>query len=162
MDVISYTHTKTNAGLANGCSLKRLTDILQLIQLPLVSINMKNEFINLGFANIFESQIINIWPPSMGPFARYTKSGLPGMPGTLFPPTRFSDPDMHHDTCVTHVPWCMLGSLTGSFIWIRWRGKRSRHSRCMRNPQFYESGERPMSGSPPSFTYIQSDHRNRV
>ena len=23
-----------------------------------------------------------------------------------------SDPDMHHDTCVTHVPWCMSGSLT--------------------------------------------------
>ena len=22
------------------------------------------------------------------------------------------DPDMHHDTRVTHVPWCMLGSLT--------------------------------------------------
>ena len=24
----------------------------------------------------------------------------------------FSDPDMHHGTCVTHVPWCMSGSLT--------------------------------------------------
>ena len=23
-----------------------------------------------------------------------------------------SDPDMHHGTCVTHVPWCMQGSLT--------------------------------------------------
>ena len=23
-----------------------------------------------------------------------------------------SDPNMHHDTCVTHVPWCMSGSLT--------------------------------------------------
>ena len=23
-----------------------------------------------------------------------------------------SDPSMHHDTCVTHVPWCMSGSLT--------------------------------------------------
>ena len=23
-----------------------------------------------------------------------------------------SDPDMHHDTCVRHVPWCMSGSLT--------------------------------------------------
>ena len=22
-----------------------------------------------------------------------------------------SDPGMHHDTCVTHVPWCMPGSL---------------------------------------------------
>ena len=23
-----------------------------------------------------------------------------------------SDPGMHHDTCVTHMPWCMSGSLT--------------------------------------------------
>ena len=23
-----------------------------------------------------------------------------------------SDPDMHHGTCMTHVPWCMSGSLT--------------------------------------------------
>ena len=40
-----------------------------------------------------------------------------------------SDPGIHHGTCVTHVPWCMSGSLT------RWRGKRSRHARRMRNPQ---------------------------
>ena len=26
----------------------------------------------------------------------------------------------------------------------RWRGKRSRHSRRMRNPQFYVSGKKPM------------------
>ena len=25
-----------------------------------------------------------------------------------------SGPGMHHGTCVTHVPWCMLGSLTCS------------------------------------------------
>ena len=25
-----------------------------------------------------------------------------------------SDPGMHHGTCVTHVPWCMTGSLTHS------------------------------------------------
>ena len=60
------------------------------------------------------------------------------------PPPRFSDPDMHHGTCVTHVPWCMSGSLTSSFLWNRWRGKRSRHSRRMRNPQFCVSGKRPM------------------
>ena len=26
----------------------------------------------------------------------------------------FSDPGMHHGTCVTHVPWCMSGLLTRS------------------------------------------------
>ena len=49
------------------------------------------------------------------------------------------NPGMHHGTCVTHVPWCMSGSLT-----CGGRGKRSRHSRRMHNPQFYVSGKRPM------------------
>ena len=47
---------------------------------------------------------------SNGPLARYVNlrvAHAPGMPGTFFPPPRFSDPDMHHGTCVTHVPWCM-------------------------------------------------------
>ena len=35
-------------------------------------------------------------------------------------PQRVSDPDMHHGTCATHVPGCMLGSLTSGFLWSRW------------------------------------------
>ena len=58
---------------------------------------------------------------------------------------RVTDPDMHHGTCVTHVPWCMPGSLTSGFLWSWWRGKGSRHSRRMRNPQFCVSGKRPMA-----------------
>ena len=46
-----------------------------------------------------------------------------GMPGTFSPSPQVSDPDMHHGTCVTHVPWCMPGSLTSSFLWNRRRGK---------------------------------------
>ena len=38
----------------------------------------------------------------------------------------------------------MPGSLTSGFLWSRWRGKRSRHSRRMRNPQLYVSGKKPM------------------
>ena len=78
------------------------------------------------------------------PLARYVKvrvAHAPGLPGTFSP--RVRDPDIHHGTCVTHVPWCMSGSLTSDFI--RWRGKRSRHSRRMRNPQFYVSGKRLMA-----------------
>ena len=45
------------------------------------------------------------------------------MPGTFSPPSGTSDPDMHHGTCVTHVPWCMPGSLTSVFLWSQWRGK---------------------------------------
>ena len=50
------------------------------------------------------------------------------MPGTFSPPPRVSDPDMHHGTCVTHVPWCMPGLITTGFLWSRCRGSRSRHS----------------------------------
>ena len=57
-----------------------------------------------------------------------------GNPGMFSPPLRVNDPDMHHGTCVTHVSWCMPGSLTSGFLGSRWRGKRSRHSRCMHNP----------------------------
>ena len=66
------------------------------------------------------------------------------MPGKFSPPPRVSDPGMHHGTCVTHVPWCMPGSLTNDFLWSRRRGKRSRHSRRMRKPQFYLSSKRPI------------------
>ena len=80
-----------------------------------------------------------------GSLIRYAKRWVahaPGMPGTSSPPLRFSDPDMHHGTCVTHVPWCMPGSLTRGFLWSRRRGKRSRHSRRMRNPQLCVYGKR--------------------
>ena len=52
-------------------------------------------------------------------------------------------------TCITARAWrtcrdvCRDRQLTG-FIWSRWRGKRSRHSRRMRNPQFYVSVKRPI------------------
>ena len=46
-----------------------------------------------------------------------------GMPGTFSPSPQVDDPDMHHGTCVTHVPWCMPGSLTSGFLWNRWRGE---------------------------------------
>ena len=62
--------------------------------------------------------------------------------GNVFPPPRVSDPAMHHVKCVTHVQWCMLVSLTSGFLWSRWRRKRSRHSRRMRNTQFYVSDKR--------------------
>ena len=67
-----------------------------------------------------------------------------GNAGNIFPPPRLSDPDMHHGKCMPHVPWCMLGSLTNGFLWSRCRGKRYRHSRRMRNPQFYASAKKPI------------------
>ena len=60
-------------------------------------------------------------------------------------PSRVSDPDIHHGTCVAHLPWCMPGSLTSGLLWSRWRGKRYMHSRRTRNPQFCASGKRPIA-----------------
>ena len=60
------------------------------------------------------------------------------------PPSLVSGSDMHHSMCVTHMPWCIPESLTSGFLWSRWRGKHSRHSRRMRNPQLYVSGNSPM------------------
>ena len=82
-----------------------------------------------------------------GPLTWYVKlrvAHAPGMLGTFSPPPRVGYPDMHHGACLTRVPWCMPGSLTSGFLWSRWRRKHSRHPRCMRNPQFYVSGKRPM------------------
>ena len=82
------------------------------------------------------------------PLIRYVKlrvAHAPGMPGTFSLPPRVSNPDMHHGTCVTNVPWCMVGSQTSGFLWSRWRRRRSRPSRRMCNPQLYVSGKRPMA-----------------
>ena len=78
-----------------------------------------------------------------GPLTRYLKllvAHAPGMPGTFSPP-----PGVKRSRHASrHVPWCIPGSLTSGFLLSRWRGKRSRHPRRMRNPQLYVSGKRPM------------------
>ena len=86
--------------------------------------------------------------PASGALSKYAKlrvAHAPGMPGTFSLTPWVSDPDMHHGTCVAHVPWCMSGSLTNGFLWNRWREKRSQHSWRMRNPQFCVSGKRSMT-----------------
>ena len=81
------------------------------------------------------------------PLVRYVKTRVahaPVMSGTFFPTQQVIDPDMHHGTRVTHVPWCMPGSITSGFLWSRCRGKHSRHFRRMRNPHFSLSDKRPI------------------
>ena len=80
-----------------------------------------------------------------GPLARHVTlrvAHAPGMPGRFSPPSRVSYPDMHHCTCMTHVPWYMPGSLNSGSLYFRSRGKHSRHSGHMCNPQFYVSSKR--------------------
>ena len=94
-----------------------------------------------------------------GPLTRYVKLRLRMRRECRerFPRHRWlSDLGIHHGTCVTHVLWCMPGSLTSSFLWSRRRGKRSRHSRHMRNPQIYVSGKRPIDVVVPA---VCSHHR---
>ena len=53
------------------------------------------------------------------------------------------------------IPPCITArASTSGFLWNRWGGgggggggERSRHSWCMRNPQFYVSGKRPMAST---------------
>ena len=110
------------------------------------AINHPCSYFNGGLAE-YTHQWAHTSHTNHGPVARYAKLGVAqaaGMPETFSPPLRVSDPDKHHGTCVTHVPWCISGSLTSGFLWNRWRGKCSRHSRRMDNPQFFLSGKRPM------------------
>ena len=106
------------------------------------------------YDTIIQSSLVVTWKfitvffMNHGPLTRYVKlwvAHAPVMPGMFSPPPLVRDPDMHHGTCVTHVPWCMSESLTSCFLWSRWRGKRSRHYRRMCNPQFYVSGKRPLA-----------------
>ena len=125
---------KTLSGVVKG-----LSDCVSGLEFRLTTISTSYE------AKRETSRVI----PYNGPLARYIKlrvAHAPGMPDTFSLPPRVSDPDMHHGTCVTHVPWCMPGSLTSGFPWSQRRGKRSRHPRSMRNPQFYVSGKRPIGG----------------
>ena len=68
-----------------------------------------------------------------------------GNAGNILPRHRFqkkplvSDPGMHHGTCVTHVPWCMSGSLTCG------DGETFPAFPAHAHPQFCVSGKRPMA-----------------
>ena len=68
-----------------------------------------------------------------------------GNAGNVFPRCRYqrkpqvSDSGMHHGTCVTHVPWCMSGSLTCG------DGKTFPAFPAHAHPQFCVSGKRPIA-----------------
>ena len=77
------------------------------------------------YANCFSISLPSVWKRMNSPWAscqirKIAGAHAPGMPGTFSPSSQVSDPDMHHGTCLTHVPWCMPGSLTSGFLW-NWR-----------------------------------------
>ena len=61
--------------------------------------------------------------------------------GNLFPATEFEG------NCYIAIPACITARalMHVGIAYPRWRGKRSQHSRRMRNPQFYVSGKKPIS-----------------
>ena len=80
-----------------------------------------------GHKDIFGTKALLLWyhqfSPTTSQWASYQIRKIAGCAcagnaGNVFPRRRFqrkplvSDPGMHHGTCVTHVPWCMSGSLT--------------------------------------------------
>ena len=73
----------------------------------------------------FDTYVVTMHNPQWASYQIHKIAGAhaPGMPGTFSPSPQVSDPGMHHGTCVTHVPWCMPGSLTNGFLWNRRRGK---------------------------------------
>ena len=72
-----------------------------------------------GYCVVTENALAKYRSPNMGLLPDTQNSGLRMRRECRerFPRHRLqrkplvSDPDMHHGTCVTHVPWCMSGSL---------------------------------------------------
>ena len=125
---------------AYGSEMKGLWKACTISEIPIESHSLRQHWWELHVASAN-------WDVYHGSLARNVilwVAHAPGIPGTFSPPPRVSDPDIPHGTCVTHVPWCMPGSLTSGLFWSGWWGNRSRHSRRMRNRQFYVSGKRPM------------------
>ena len=54
-------------------------------------------------------------------------------------------PKRQHGTCVTHVLWCMMRSLTSGSFEVGSGEKRFRHSRCKHNSKFYVSDKKAMA-----------------
>ena len=80
-------------------------------------------------------------------YVKWRVAHAPGMPGTFSPPptsnetaswlSRHASRHVRHERAVMHV----------GMAHPRWRGKRSRHSRRMRNLRFDVSGKRPMGSA---------------
>ena len=71
-----------------------------------------------GVYNVSLAQEVGALPWTSYQIRKIAGCACAGNAGNVFPRRRFqrkplvSDPGMHHGTCVTHVPWCMSGSLT--------------------------------------------------
>ena len=94
-----------------------------------------------------------------GPLARYVKlrvAHAPGMSRTFFTlPTSKETASKRSRHASRHVRDARAVMHVG-IANPRWRGKRSRHSRRMHNPQFYVSGKRPMTQRYALYVFLHS------
>ena len=78
----------------------------------------KGRYISCIIAALYDTEGTVTWVPwasyQLRKIAGCTCAGNAGniFPARLGRKPLVSDPGMHHGTCVTHVPWCMSGSLT--------------------------------------------------
>ena len=85
-----------------------------------------------------------------------------GNAGKVLPRRRFqrkplvSNPGIHHGTCVTHVPWCMSGSLTCG------DGETFPAFPAHAHPQFCVSGKRPMYTSLPTVIVTNNHDSEKI
>ena len=82
-----------------------------------------SNFVEAGGRGIIICFVIRQVPWASYQICKIAGAHAPGIPVTFSPSPQVSDSDMHHGTCVTHVPWGMPGSLTSGFLWNRRRGK---------------------------------------
>ena len=83
-----------------------------------------------------------------GPLTRYVKlrdAHAPGMPGTFHPPPTSKEIASYRPRRASRHVRDSRAVMGVGIDKPRWRGKRSQHSRRMRNPQFYVSGKRPIT-----------------
>ena len=55
---------------------------------------------------------------SLTRYAQVRVAHAPGMPGTFSSSPRVNDPDIHHGTCVIHMPWCMSRCTIRNFAYL--------------------------------------------
>ena len=103
----------------NPCSLELYSEIMQNFQRYIFLRSTKfiwGEFCRIMTTLYQSSSLIRQWASYQ--IRKIAGCACAGNAGNVFPCRRFqrkplvSDPGMHHGTCVTHVPWCMSGSLT--------------------------------------------------
>ena len=108
--------------------------------------HMAKHNVNLTFRTSPTAPVVH--PNNYGPLTRYVilpVAHAPGMLGTFSPPPRVSDPGMRHGASVTHVLWCIPGSLNSGFLWSRWRENVPGIPGSCVIHNFAVSGKRPMA-----------------